>query len=201
MKKIGLTGSIAVGKTFVAQIFAELGAYVSDADQIARDVVAGGSQGLAEVSAAFGKQILNEDGTLNRALLGEIVFRDERRREQLNAILHPRIIAAQDDWINRIYQTDKNALIIVDAALMIESESFTRFDRIVVVWCEDEIQIKRLMKRNNLSQTQAETRIAAQLSQNEKKKYADYLIDTSRGFEDTRRQTVEVYQQLVSENI
>ena len=196
MLKVGLTGSIAVGKSFVLGVLRELGCYVIDADATAREVVAPGRQGLNAVIEAFGSEILKEDRTLDRAKLGSMVFADEAKRLQLNSILHPFIIAVQDAQLHDWEQKDPNGIAVVDAALMIESGGFQRFDKLIVVHCRPEVQLQRLMRRNKLSREEAEQRMATQMPQEEKKRYADYLIDTSGEFAETRRQTEEVYHAL-----
>ena len=196
MLKIGLTGSIAVGKTFVTEIFRELGCFVLDADKTAREVVEPCTIGLRLVVENFGAEVLNDDGSLNRQALGAIVFADAKQRELLNSIVHPLVLAAQDEWLRLVEAQNPDAIAIVDAALMIESGGYKRFDKIIVVWCEPEIQIRRLMKRNDLTRPEAERRIAAQMPQQEKKKYADFLIDTSGGFAETRRQAAEIFCKL-----
>jgi dephospho-CoA kinase len=196
MLKVGLTGSIAVGKSFVLGVLAELGCRTLDADATAREVVVPGSPGLSAVLEAFGKSILQDDGTLDRISLGKIVFADEEKRQLLNSILHPFIITAQDDQIRRWEEEDSNGIAVVDAALMIESGGYRRFDKLIVVLCRPEVQLQRLIARERLSPEDARLRIAAQMAGEEKKKYADFLIDTSEGFEDTRRQTEAVFQEL-----
>ncbi len=196
MLRVGLTGSIAVGKSFVASVFAGLGCRVLDADMTARDIAAAGTPGLRAVVEAFGSEVLNDDGTLNRARLGQLVFTDEKQRALLNSILHPFIIAAQDEQLRRWEAEDPRGISIVDAALMIESGGYKRFDKLVVVHCSPAVQLERLMARNNLTRAEAERRIATQMPQGEKKRYADYLIDSSNGFEDTRHQTENVYREL-----
>jgi dephospho-CoA kinase len=200
MLKVGLTGSIAVGKTFVLGVLAELGCHVLDADQTAREVVATGTPGLQSVANAFGKDILHDDGTLDRSKLAAIVFADEQKRLQLDSILHPFIIAAQDKQMRQWQQQDPNAIAVVDAALMIESGGYRRFDKLIVVHCRPEVQLERLMARDGLSPEEAERRIAAQMPQEEKKKHADYLIDTSEGFEAARKQTADVFAALQTLN-
>jgi dephospho-CoA kinase len=196
MLRVGLTGSIGVGKTFVSGVFAELGCRVWDADETAREVVATDSPGLGEVVAAFGPAVLQSDGTLDRARLGALVFADADQRSRLNSILHPYIIAQQDEHLREWEEAEPNGIAIVDAALMIESGGYKRFDKLIVVHCRAEIQVERLMARNGLSRAEAEQRIAAQMPQEEKKKFADYLIDTSDGFDSARRRTIEVYDEL-----
>ncbi|HMG76940.1 MAG TPA: dephospho-CoA kinase [Pyrinomonadaceae bacterium] len=196
MLKVGLTGSIAVGKSFVLGVLAQLGCRILDADATAREVVAPGTPGLNAVLGAFGSEILREDGALDRARLGAIVFSDEEKRRLLNSILHPFIITAQDDQIRRWETEDSRGIAVVDAALMIESGGYRRFDKLIVVHCRPEVQLERLISRDGLSPQEAERRIAAQMSQEEKIKHADFLIDTSEGFESARTQTEAVFRQL-----
>ena len=196
MLRVGLTGSIGVGKSFVASLFAELGCHVLDADQTAREVVMPGTPGLAAITQAFGEEILNPDGTLNRKQLGAMVFADEEKRQRLNHILHPFIIARQDEILREWETKEPNGIGIVDAALMIESGGYRRFDKLIVVHCRPQVQLERLMLRDKLSRDEAQRRIDSQMPQEEKQKFADYLIDTSDGFEVTRSQTKHVYADL-----
>jgi dephospho-CoA kinase len=199
MLRVGLTGSIAVGKSFVAGVLAELGCHCIDADQTAREVVAPGSPGLLAIATSFGNEVICADGTLDRERLAALVFSDEGRRLRLNSILHPCIIARQDEWLREWEVKDPLGITVVDAALMIESGSYQRFDKLIVVHCNVEEQLRRLMTRNNLSRETAEARILTQLPQEEKKKFANYLIDTSGSFEATRKRTAAVYQALLQD--
>ncbi len=199
MLRVGLTGSIGVGKSFVSGVLAELGCRVLDADETAREVVAPNSPVLQAVVAAFGIEILKSDGTLDRSRLGALVFADAERRAKLNSILHPYIIAKQDQRLREWEAVDPEGIAIVDAALMIESGGYKRFDKLIVVHCRTEVQLQRLMARDNLSREEAEKRIGAQMSQEEKKKFAGYLIDTSDGFEAARKRAGEVYGELRAE--
>ena len=196
MLKVGLTGSIAVGKSFVLGVLAELGCRTLDADRVAREVVQPGTPGLNAVTQAFGGKTLNSDGSLDRARLGEIVFQDESKRLQLNSILHPFIIARQDEILKEWEQETPDAIAVIDAALMIESGGYRRLDKLIVVHCRPEVQLERLINRDGLSREEALRRINAQMPQEEKKKYADNLIDTSEGFESARAQTEAVWRQL-----
>ncbi len=198
MLRVGLTGSIAVGKSFVTGVLAGLGCHVVDADALAREVVEPGAEGLRRVAEEFGPGVLREDGTLDRAALGALVFKNEARRARLNALLHPLIMAGQDELLDRWEREDPRGVGVVDAALLIESGGYKRFDKVVVVHCRPEVQLERLMRRNGFSEAEAAARVAAQMPQEEKKRYADFLIDTSDGFEETRRQTLEVYGALKS---
>jgi len=198
MLKVGLTGSIAVGKSFVLDILRELGARTIDADAVAREVVVPGTAGLKAVVNEFGAEILKHDGSLNRAALGSIVFADEAKRQKLNSILHPFIIARQDEIMRHWEKETTDAIAVVDAALMIESGGYKRFDKLIVVHCQAPVQLERLMKRDNISREEAERRITAQMPQEEKKRHANYLVDTSEGFESARQQTTAVWQELRS---
>jgi dephospho-CoA kinase len=196
MLRVGLTGSIAVGKSFVSGVLAELGCRVLDADDTAREVVLPGSPALREVAAKFGSEILLSDGSLNRSKLGALVFADSDQRLTLNSILHPYIIAAQDKRLREWELEDPDGIVVVDAALMIESGGYKRFDKLIVVHCRAEVQLERAMIRNNLTREEAQARIAAQMPQEEKMKFADYLIDTSDGFDAARKTTADVYAKL-----
>ncbi len=196
MLRVGLTGSIGVGKSFVATVLAELGCHVLDADQTARDVVTPGSSGLQSLIDEFGDEILQADGSLNRERLGSLIFENEQKRLRLNSILHPYIIAKQDEILRLWEEKDPSGIGIVDAALMIESGGYKRFDKLIVVHCRPEVQLERLMLRSDLTRAAAEERINSQMSQAEKQRFADYLIDTSDGFEPTRRRTIVVFDQL-----
>jgi len=197
MLRVGLTGSIAVGKSFVAAVFEELGCNLLDADVTAREVVLPGTAGLIAIIDRFGEEVIQKDGTLDRQRLASLVFGSEVLRKDLNSILHPRIIERQDAILSEWEQNDPDGISIVDAALMIESGGYKRFDKLVVVHCRPEVQLERLMLRNGLSREEAQQRIDSQMPQEEKQKFADYLIDTSGGFDRARQRTQQVYEQLV----
>lgn len=180
----------------MCSVFRELGCPVLDADQAARDVVAPGSEGLRRVVEEFGESVLGDDGGLDRAKMGSIVFSNEEKRLLLNSIIHPLVFEEQNSWLALREAENPDGIAIVDAALMIESGGYKRFDRLIVVWCEPELQLERLMSRDKLSRSDAEKRIASQMPQEKKKKYADYLIDTSGSRDNTRHQTAEVLRQL-----
>ncbi|CAN5378963.1 dephospho-CoA kinase [soil metagenome] len=196
MLKVGLTGSIAVGKSYVCEVFSELGAFVLDADQTAREVVQPNTKGLRLITREFGGEVLQSNGELDRIKMGAIVFADEAKRQLLNSIVHPLVIEKQDKWLRQMESEKTDAICIIDAALMIESGSYKRFDKLIVVWCDSDIQLERLILRNNLSADDAAKRINSQMPQDEKKNYADFLIDTSDGFDAAKQQTIEVFSQL-----
>lgn len=196
MLKAGLTGGIATGKSFILSVLRELGCEVTDADRVAHEVMEPGRPAFDEIVAHFGPGVIGADGRLDRARIGEIVFADPAERERLNAIVHPRVYEAQSLWFAEIERRNPDAIAVVDAALMIETGSFRRFDKLIVAWCRPELQLQRLMERNSLTEEQARARIGAQMPSSEKLKYADYAIDTSNGFEDTRRQVEAVHAEL-----
>lgn len=196
MLKVGLTGSIAVGKSHVCDVFRELGCRVLDADQTARDVVRNGTPGLSKIVEAFGQSVIAADGELDRPKMAAIVFADEEKRLLLNSIVHPLVFEAQNQWLADREAEDPDGIAIVDAALMIESGGYKRFDKLIVVWCEPDIQLQRLKRRDRLSEDEAEKRVRSQMPQDEKKKFADFLIDTSGSFESTRVQCIQVHRSL-----
>lgn len=196
MLKVGLTGSIAVGKSFVAECFRAFGCRILDADKTARDVVEPGTPGLHRIVKEFGAGVLTDDGRLDRAKLASIVFADGAKRRLLNSIIHPLVIESQDAWLQAIESEEPDGIAIIDAALMIESGGHKRFDKLIVVWCEPALQCERLMGRDGLSSEEAKKRIDAQMPQEEKKLYADYLVDTSGGFDDTRPQVAGIMAEL-----
>ena len=196
MLKVGLTGGIASGKSYVLGLLRDLGCETLDADVTAHHVMEPGQPAYAAIVAHFGTSILDPAGRIDRTRLGPIVFADSAALATLNSIVHPRVYEVQADWLAAVASHDPEAIAIIDAALMIETGSWRRFDRLVVVHCRPEIQLDRLMARNGLTRTAAEARIAAQMPTTEKLRYADFTIDTSGGFEDTRRQVLELFDRL-----
>ncbi len=196
MLKVGLTGGIASGKTYVADLLRDLGCEVSDADVVARTIVEPGQPAYQDIVQTFGSEILHPDKTIDRARLGAIIFTDEQARLKLNALTHPRIHEAQSRWLAEVAERNPNAITITDASLMIESGGYKKFDKIIVVYCSLEIQLERLMTRNNLPCEEAMKRIATQMPASEKLKYADYSVETSGGFESTHQQVRSLYMEL-----
>ncbi len=177
MLLVGLTGGVATGKSTVARMFQECGAYVLDADQFARQVVAPGKPAWREVVRTFGRRILNPDRTLDRVALGRLVFHDPRKLRRLGRIIHPRVAREQARATREIARRDPHAVIIYDAPVLIEAGAHTRMDRIVVVTADQETQVARLMKRNGLGRTEALRRIRSQMPLREKLTYADAILD------------------------
>ena len=196
MRRVGLTGGIASGKSTVSRILGDLGVPVIDADVIAREVVAPGSAALGRVVDAFGEEVLSDDKSLNRARLGEIIFSDASKKKILEGILHPEIIAEQDRRLKNMESEGNTPIAVVDAAVMIESGSWKRFDLIVVVDCDESQQISRLCRRNGMREEEAMRRIEAQMPLSEKVKYADHVIDNRGSMDDTRKQVEELIKSL-----
>jgi dephospho-CoA kinase len=196
MLVVGLTGGMCTGKSTVASMFAELGCLIIDADQVARVLVEPEAPAWKRIVRLFGKEILNKDKTLDRKKLASIIYADAGKRKLLNSILHPFILREEERLVKDASKQGNHKIAIVSAALMIEANSYKRFPKIIVVTCSKETQIERIMKREKIPRKEALQRWAAQLSSKEKKKYANYLINTSGPFPKTRKQVVQVYEKL-----
>jgi dephospho-CoA kinase len=192
--RVALTGGIATGKSYCLRHFAELGAPVVDADRLARDAVAAGSPGLAAVVDRFGSEILAPDGSLDRAMLGRIVFGDSRARAALEAIVHPEVYRRIREWLANLPAATRVA--IADIPLVFETGHNHDFDGVVVAACDAAEQLRRLVARDGLSESDANARLAAQWPIDEKVKRGDYVVWTDRGFAETDRQIRDVYARL-----
>ncbi len=197
MLKVGLTGSIAVGKSYVLSVLAELGCVTFDADKIAHLVMEPGRPAYEDILREFGETVLAVDRSIDRKKLGAIIFGDEARRKRLNEIVHPRVIEEQNRLLGEAEARDPNGIAVIDAALMIESGGYKKFDKLIVVYCDRETQAERLMRRADITRGDAEQRIAAQMSSEEKLRYADYRINTAGTFEETRQLVIEVHAELL----
>lgn len=195
MLRVGLTGGVASGKSTVSRVLARRGIPVIDADQISRELVAPGSDALREIVEAFGEGVLAPDGSLDRARLGGLVFSDEPRRRRLEEILHPRIRAEQDRRL-RILEEEGITVAVVDAALMVESGGWKRFDLLVVVDCGEEDQVARLRRRGGLDEAAARARVRAQMPLSEKVRYADRVIDNRGSLEELEARAEELAEWL-----
>ncbi|TDM39790.1 dephospho-CoA kinase [Macrococcoides goetzii] len=184
---IGLTGGIASGKSTVAKYLADNGFIIVDADIASRKAVEAESSGLEEIRTVFGDGVIQEDGTLNRKALGEIIFKDKNQREKLNAIVHPRVRDIMEAEKEAGLALDKP--VVMDIPLLFENKLEHTVDEVWVVYVPKEVQIERLMARNQLSLEEAESRVSSQLSIEEKKQKADKVIDNSGSLQ-------SLYQQL-----
>lgn len=192
---LGLTGGIASGKSTVAEIFAELGAAVIDADELARDVVEPGEPALDEIRQRFGDEVLTPEGELDRAAMGAIAFRDPEARRALNAIVHPRVAEASREAI-AARAREGAPLVLYEAALLVENAVHRGLDGLIVVACGEEGQIERARRRDGLDEEEVRRRIAAQLPLEDKIAAADYVIDNAGSLEDTRRQVREIWERV-----
>ena len=195
MKIFGLTGGIACGKSTVSKYFAELGAAVVDADAASRIVMMKGHPTHAAVCRLFGEDICHSDGQINRKALGEIVFNNPEKRKALEQLTHPAIRQEVAKQLLEAAQSGKK-IGMVEAALLVENGSYRQYAGLIVVSCKAEIQLQRLMKRNQLSVAEAESRIASQWPLSKKEAVADWLITNNADLEALRAQTEIVWQQL-----
>ena len=197
MLHVGLTGNIASGKSTAAAIFAELGAHVIDADRVVHGLLKAGTPTHHRIVDAFGKQILGEDGEINRKRLGQIVFSDADRRAQLNKLTHPAVEAEIVGRISDLEQSNSRGIIIVDAALMIETGGYRIFHCLIVVACSPALQISRIMSRDGLAEADARARMESQMPMEEKVKLANYVVDTSGTLQQIRDQVEGIFRDLV----
>jgi dephospho-CoA kinase len=201
MLKVGLTGGIATGKSLVASIFAELGAHIIDADRIGHELMAPGEPAYDEIIKRFGTEIMNPDKTVNRAKLAELAF-DQRRPRiyELNSLLHPGIIQRYEKRMEEIAAREPNAIVMLEAALLLEAGLRRRFDRIIVVSCKPQQRIERWEKRVQVdadaARREVTRRMMAQAPDEAKIQAADYVIDNSGSIEETRKQIEKVFATL-----
>ncbi|HXN16821.1 MAG TPA: dephospho-CoA kinase [Candidatus Binatus sp.] len=197
MLRVGLTGGIASGKTTVASMLRERDVPVLDADPLGHALLEPGQAAYEETVAAFGKDILDAYGNVNRAKLGALIFADAEKRARLNQILHPRILQVVQKWFAALDEPDGPAFAVVEAALLVEANYTSNLDKLIVCWCRPEQQMERLLQRG-LTEQEAQRRSAAQMPLDEKRKRADIVIDCSGSFEETERQVHQAVEQLGS---
>ncbi len=204
MLKIGLTGGIATGKSVVGEMFFKLGAHLIQADAVAHWLMQPGRPVHGEIVRHFGRDILNPDGTISRPKLAQAAFGgDTPRVMELNAIVHPAVMRQENEFMEQVARRDPNAIAIVEAALILEAGGADRFDHLVVVTCRPEQRVRRFAERLGLSEEAAraevERRMAAQISDEEKVKAADFVIDNSGSLEATEKQVKQVFEQWRAE--
>ena len=197
MKRVGLTGGIATGKSHVRAVFDALGVPTIDADVLAHEAVAPGSAALEAVKARFGPAVLDSRGALDRRKLGSLVFGDAQARKDLEAIIHPGVVAAIDRWFASLDAT-AHPIAIADVPLLYEAGRERDYDVIIVTACELATQIRRVMARDGITEAEARQRIAAQLPLDEKVRRADYVIRTDGLLANTNAQVHDVYRRLTS---
>ncbi len=191
--RVGLTGGVASGKSTVSAMLAELGAVVIDADLLAREVVAKGTEGLAEVVEAFGPGVLTADGELDRPAMGAIVFGDETKRRRLEAIIHPRVRARGAEMEAA---APEGAVVVHDIPLLAETGQAAAFDAVIVVDVPTEVQVERMTTLRGMSEADARARIAAQATREDRLAVATYVIENTGTIEDLRQRVAEVFEKL-----
>lgn len=196
VRLLGLTGSIATGKSTAARLLAEAGVPVIDADLLARRVVEPGRPALREIAAAFGEAMIRADGSLDRPALGARIFGDEDARAHLNAIVHPRVEEEARREMSAIWDRDPDALVVYDVPLLFEGGMADRFDAVLVVYTSGAEQLRRLMARDRISEEDARTRIRSQMDIEEKASRADFVIDNMGSVEDLAHQLSELLKKL-----
>ena len=196
MIKVGLTGGIASGKSTVCSMFSRLGAKVLEADVLAREAVRPGRPAWVRLRQTFGTDFFHPDGSLNRRLLRSLVFRDPDRRRQLNEIVHPEVMTAVDARLEEMGSREPDSVFLVDVPLLVEVGAVKGFDRVVVVFVTEEIQLARLMERDGLSPEEARQALEAQMPLREKLAFGDYVVDNSGRLEETRVQVEAVWREL-----
>jgi len=198
MLKVGLTGGIAAGKSVVGEMFVRLGSHLIQADQISHQLMQPGQSVHQDVVKHFGPGILNPDQTVNRSKLAEAAF--SGRIQELNQIVHPAVIQKQNEWMAEVGAREPHAIAIVEAALILEAGFGDDFDRLIVVTCREEQRVQRWAQRMKVDRETARRevarRMAAQFTDEEKIKVADYVIDNSGSLDETQKQVTEIYAQL-----
>ena len=204
MLKVGLTGGVACGKTTILAMFERRGAFTIRADEIAHELMRPGQPVYDKVVTTFGSSILEPDRTISRPRLAELAFGDHRVAE-LNAIVHPEVIRYQEEWLEDVRWREKDAIAIVEAALMIEANAHKRLDKLIVVTCSDEERVHRFQLRTGLdadaARIEVERRMKNQLPESEKAKIADYVIDNSGDFEFAEKQVSSIWSSLRQDEV
>jgi dephospho-CoA kinase len=198
MLRVGLTGGLASGKSFVGHTLADFGCRLIQADELGHQVLLPGAEAYTEVIREFGDGILDADQSINRKKLGALVFKNPELLEKLSKIVHPHVGARQKRMIDNIVQADPKAIIVVEAAILVETGSYKKCDRLIVAVCTDEQQMERALKRGAYTREEVQARLSRQLPLQEKLKVADYVIDTSGTKEHTMEQVRAVYDSLRS---
>lgn len=197
---IGLTGGIASGKSLVAEELKRLGAHLIDADEIAREVVKPGLPAYLDIVKEFGEGILNPDKTINRKALGKLVFSNSEIRKRLEQITHPRILDEINKNIKAVKGKNPDAIIVVDAALLIEAGLYKKMDKVIVVYADNKTQIERMMKRDSFTMDEAKNRISSQMPLTEKRRYADFVIENveGKGQDEVKKEVKKIFEMLTT---
>ncbi len=194
---VALTGGIATGKSVVANILEDLGCYIHHADKISHELTEPEKPAWKKIVAHFGGIILNKDKTINRSRLGKIIFSDKKEQVFLNELIHPLVLKKKKETIGKLEEEGRYNIFVSEAALTVEAGFIDLFDKVIVVYCARDIQIKRLMERDRINRKEALQKLKSQMTPEEKLKHADYIIDTSETLQDTVEQTERIYRNLV----
>lgn len=200
MRNIGMTGGIGSGKNQVADIFNQLGFYTIDSDISSRKVMEKGEAAYEKIVSFFGSDILDENDNILRKKLGDIVFSDKAKLKTLENIVHPAIYEYERKERSKIYGKDDKAVVITHAALIIESGSIDKYDALIVISCPDELQVERVMQRDNFSEEKARNIVAHQMPNEERLKYADFIIDNSSTLDDLYNEVKRVHNLITQIN-
>jgi dephospho-CoA kinase len=201
MLRVGLTGGLASGKSFVGHALADLGCYLIEADELGHEVMLPGAEAYDAIVREFGPGILDPDGQIDRRKLSALVWDQPERLEKLNTLIHPPVRARQERRMAEIAQADPDAIAVVAAAILVETGSYRSFDKLIVVTCTAEQQMERALKRGSYSREEILARLSRQLPLQEKLRVADYAIDTSGSKESTLEQVRIVYESLRSSSV
>ena len=193
---VGLTGAMGSGKTTVGGLFKALGAHVLDADIICRSLVEPEKPAWREIIGLLGDGILKDDQTLDRRKIADIVFNNSDKKKALEAILHPRVVEEERVLYADIVKNDPGALVIIDAALLIESENYRKVDKVIVIACDEETQLRRIMTKNMFSREDAERRLQQQMPLEEKIKFADYVLHNDSDLTELKKKAEALFHQL-----
>jgi len=192
----GLTGGMGSGKSLAAEIFQELGAYLIDADEICRSLVEPEKPAWSDVVRLFGGQVLNKDGSLVRKKIAGIIFNDPDKKKAMENILHPRVFSEERRIYRDIREREKDALVIINAPLLIESGNYKKMDKVVVIYCDEEVQVRRIADKGVFSAEEARKRINNQMGLKEKLKFADYVLVNDSTVENFKKNVESRYQDL-----
>jgi dephospho-CoA kinase len=198
MLRVGLTGGLASGKSFVGHALAELGCYLIEADKLGHEVMLPGAEAYDAIVREFGAEILEPDGKIDRHRLSALVWDRPERLEKLNSIVHPPVVAREERRMAEIAQSVPHGVAVVEAAILVETGRYRKFDKLIVVTCTAEQQMERALKRGSYSKEEILARLSRQLPLEEKVRVADYVIDTSGSKESTLQQVQTVYESLRS---
>jgi dephospho-CoA kinase len=196
MLKVGLTGGLACGKTFVGEALASYGCLLIQADELGHAVLANGGEAYQEVVREFGDGILTGDGEIDRRALALRVFGSPESLARLSAMVHPPVMRREEKLLAEFAVREPHGIAVVEAAILIETESYKRFDRLILVTCEEEQQVERAMRREGAIEADVRARLSRQMPLAQKREFADFVIDTSGEKDDTLRQTRAVYEAL-----